>query len=283
MRRAEMGKSAYFILMGIVAAILMFQNGFAEDLQANASDEKFSIATAEEAIRKAIEYTGFPCMKGFIITDMVSGLANPALITDTSTPFIADQIDGRPVWVVKFKNVILSLENVPAEIEADYPKDFDIFLDSVTGLPLKVISGSKEEIYRLPTRQEAEQLLSSTGERYSGIPANPPRISFHEALNRCEKYPVFAKEIIVNYVLYSQVHYTELRPAWVIYLRGLPPLTDRNEIPLQYRTNMRFVIDAETGHGLWRNNLPYPLPKKDKKADAGGSTMKIRNNHRQGD
>jgi len=221
------------------------------------------IRSDSEATEVALNYLGFNQKRDDLLIDSILIECDKIRMTDTTTPFLRGKIDGRTSWSVRISNIVCKLKENKPDINIMSPAHLCIYLDSANGLPLKVFYKSKHQIEREPTANESEKLLGVCGEEYVDLPNIPPLISFWNALNRCDYYPGMAKEIIANYVLYKQKHYTEARPAWIIYMRGLPPISLREDVPLQYRTNMRYVIDAENGVELWRNNMPYPLINED--------------------
>ena len=134
-----MGRSVPLIFTGVIAALFMCQSGLAEDLRANIPDEKPAIATAEEAIRRALEYTGFDKSKGFSIEESV-GKVKLETARDTTTPFLHDRINGRTIWSVEFNGILLNPKSIkPEKIEAN-PKKFEGWLDAETGILLRVCS-----------------------------------------------------------------------------------------------------------------------------------------------
>ncbi|MEW5922902.1 MAG: hypothetical protein AB1746_02845 [Candidatus Zixiibacteriota bacterium] len=222
-----------------------------------------AIINASQANARALNYLGFDQKRFAPEIDSISILCNKIKLNDSTTPFLQSEIDGKASWEVRISNAIFRLDKYNLDIDISPPAYLTIYLDSANGLPLKIMYKSKYQIEREPTAEESEKLLGVFREKYVGLPSVPPQISFWDAINKCDFYPGMAKEIIANYVLYRQEHYSEARPAWIVYMRGLPPISTREDVALQYRTNMRYVIDAENGVELLRNNLPYPSINQD--------------------
>lgn len=68
-------------------------------------------------------------------------------------------------------------------------------------------------------------MRGAAGQHISGLPPEPPRLTFSEALALAHGDPASAKEIVATYVLFS----SELvgivdRRVWIVLLRGLPPV-----------------------------------------------------------
>lgn len=124
--------------------------------------------------------------------------------------------------------------------------------------------------------------MKNTGnETYHGFPANPPQVSFLDALSAVATKggvgnPFLAKEIYAVYVMESRRPGTRWgwnpRPVWAITLRGLPyiPLKGRGPsprdvpdeelVPMWQSNHMRNVVDAITGNVLFATTIPQPLP-----------------------
>ena len=222
-------------------------------------DSLQQVDNVAEAITRATKYVDLQGLDKVIPGDSTANNIRLARISDSTTPFLAVEINGRSVWRIELKDVILDLERTSSEREAESPKDFEIYIDSATGLPLKIISRSRTPIEREPTFEEATDMLLKAGEKYTGLPKVIPKLSFAEALDKCKFYPVLAKEIIANYVIYTGQPSIEERPAWTIHLRGLPPLSDKQNVFIHCRTTLRFVVDAMSGRVLCINNAPYPI------------------------
>ena len=78
-----------------------------------------------------------------------------------------------------------------------------------------------------PNATSAQAQLEATGERYLAFPTIDPKITFLDALDVVLSSgigsPFHAKEIDGLYVMHSKGE-SDPRPAWVITLRGLPPM-----------------------------------------------------------
>jgi hypothetical protein len=223
--------------------------------------EYHSLATAEEAVAAALEVTGFRELKEFKLAASAGEITRLTTVCDSTTPFLASDIDGRSAWQVEFDEVILDLDMPTLEDELNNPMRVTILLDSATGELLRIESwniGRSDTLAREATTAEAAEQLSSGGERYHGLPTNPPAINYCEALNKCKFYPVLSRKIVASYVLHSDCRSSEPKPVWVIHMRGLPALSSNPMVPEYTATNRRTVINAMTGEVLFFTNQPYP-------------------------
>ncbi len=238
------------------------------DLPANKPDSNISvnaINTAKDAVELALKYTGFDKSKEFKRPERASDICQIITTKDSTTAFLSDELSNRIAWQVKLQNVSLHLKGNTPDGRILGPVDFIVIIDSLTWIPLRINSVSTVPPDREPVSAVAEAQLSSLREKYIGLPQQYPLMTVTEALNQCKFYPALAKEIIINYVLYSKDD-SQPQPAWVIYLRGLPPKSSSYPRPdLDYTTtNTRYVFSAINKILLEHNNLPYPLLSNDK-------------------
>ena len=112
-------------------------------------------------------------------------------------------------------------------------------------------------------------------EIYHGFPAEPPKISFLDALDAIGGHPLLAKEIYALYVMESEMK-SQPRPVWAITLRGIPPLhfitvppgVSQDKLPpIWQRNHFRYVVNAVTGKVLFATNSPQPMDPEQKKKE----------------
>lgn len=240
------------------------------------------LKTAAEAYQKAMVYTGFDRL-ATVPEKAGDDMVRAVVKNDTITPFLADSINGRTVWRIELTNIILDLAYSDAEEEAKYPKDITIDLDSATGrffeLRIRNHGEMPDSLYDYPADKAAREIKSVGGERYVGIPADMPKLTFLDVLNTNEYWgsPLTSKFTTVRYVLSSKVlcsRYTsEMRDeiiaanpgkdyvdifasdtvaAWAFHMHGFPPINGPGQ------THWRNVIDANTGEARVTVNLPGP-------------------------
>ena len=238
-------------LVIILIICLMFSIALASDK---------AITSADEAVAKALEYTGFGKSKDFTRSERISDICQLLTTTDTTNSILADEVRNRSAWQVKLHDVSLHLKgNTPEGITLG-PVDFVIVIDSLTGIPLRISSIPKEPFERDTASAEQVKNLSWG---FKGLPSELPTISLFDLFNKCKFYPAIAKSIIVIYVLYSRDD-SPPEPAWALYLRGLPSRHGNNDTKNEYLTTERRIYNAVTGFGLWNDNFPYPLLSNDK-------------------
>jgi hypothetical protein len=225
------------------------------------------MCAADQAFALALKYTGFSKLAGF----STAGQPQPELvtITDDQTPFLHVLINDRSIWHILFKQVPIAHPN---NKDAMYYRDFSILLDSESGRLLRIYARKNESdsgILPLPPPAVAEQQMKNAGaEEYLGLPENIPKITFIEAIRNVFGNPETALEIIAVYVIDKRMNH-EPCPVWAIDLRGIPPVPTINpggdeKVPVRQRNHFRTVIDAETGHQLFFNNVPQPESPPDK-------------------
>ena len=215
------------------------------------------IRTAGEALTRALEYTGFDKLRTFRIAASADDMAQRTTMTDSTTPFLSEYINGRSGWRIEFPGVVLDLDRASPEYEAQYPKNVVVFIDSSSGQLLEIRATAEglgaEDLPAEATAEEAErQLRGMASEFYSGFPADPPSMTFVDALNKKIAGSILrAKLIVAQYLLYSRDN-ASWKPAWVIHLHGIPAYAR------DYVTQMRTVIDAQTGKSITAANVPHP-------------------------
>lgn len=213
-------------------------------LLAETSDPIVSINSADQALAKAIEYTGFEELE----------LASPektvahTVVRDSMIPFLSDYIDGRAAWRVDIENVLLDIKTVNPEPEP--VKCVTVYIDSLTGTLLRAkftLPGKDSSRVQESTSDEMTRHLTGFDERLHGFPDIVPTVTLLEAIRLDKFYPLLAQEIVVWYVQYSR-DTLESRPAWMICMLGMPPITS-NQFNMQM--DRRFVVDAIEGRVLF--------------------------------
>lgn len=109
----------------------------AEREESNLQTSGASTLTADEAVKLALEYTGFGELDGFT-EDQIS---TPNLITtehNTTSPITVSQVKGRPVWEVVFTGILLNLPNSVRRGIQKKPKDIAVLIDAETGRLFKI-------------------------------------------------------------------------------------------------------------------------------------------------
>jgi len=182
---------------------------------------------------------------------------------DTTTAFLHSQLTGRPAWLVTYPEFEFALDSVSIKKVGRPHWRADVWLDSATSelLLIELRPADTPSIgFRMPTVAEAEDQLGNAWEKYYGLPVDPPGISLLEALQRYSPWPLLAKQVLVQYLMYSRGG-GDPYPAWVVYLRGTPgfrpPGVDKY-VPHQTQSARR-VFNAVTGAATPETNLPVPV------------------------
>jgi hypothetical protein len=238
-----------FQAIRVVSTIVLLATGYALGTvtKAQTLEKSYVLQTSERAIERAIEYSGFDKLKGFVRLKSAIDITELIIARDSTTPFLSDSIEGKTAWRVEFKDIILR--------EGARPITFDVLLDAETGRLFEIRSryvGPPDERPCEPPAKIAREQLGMNIEKYNGFPTKLPVISFVKALDSLFGSPLSAKQTVALYVT-NCLQQREPRPVWAISLHGLPP------IPVKYGTIdfMRSVIDAQTGQRLLEVNLPY--------------------------
>ena len=183
------------------------------------------VTTAEEAVERALAYTGFDKLEGLDTKDRWE-MARLTIARDSTTPFLSDSIDGHTAWRVTFEGVILDIEEYSDEVEVSHPKDFEVLIDSVTGRLFSVISRYKGKardfLPEVPAEIAEEQLRMSFEEYLCFVPV-PPVMTLCEAINgSIFGSAMHSKEIVALYIEHSY-HDSAAIPVWVVHLFWTSP------------------------------------------------------------
>ena len=221
----------------------------------DSADVQQEIITAENALKRAIAYTGFSRFADNRL-DSSNRLVNLVTIVDTTTPFLSEKINGRTAWIVDFNDIVLDSDNILEEYRSRRIKNFRVAIDAETGQLLRVtgiILERNHESIAEPNAKMAEKQLRGD-ELYHGLPTVLPAIKFFDAINSVPKYSVLAKEVIGTYILHSG-NGTGQKPRaiWCITFRGHPFKTMGVGIKL---TSWRILVDPITGKILFESSRP---------------------------
>ena len=183
-------------------------------------------------------------------------------------PFVHQMLAKKELWQVQIDSLILAKESIGRQRYL-YDQGFTLLLDPVTGNPILISSKYKgidpNMLPEPPNAIAEERMLKSSSEQYHGFPETPPQITFYDALKIIETKgmgsPYIAKEIHAVYVMHSYLE-KEPIPAWVVTLRGIPPIPppSRNpDVPVWQRNRMRYIIDVMTGEIMLAKTSPLPV------------------------
>jgi hypothetical protein len=219
-------------------------------------------------------------LTGFGTLEQITKAFRRVDVNDDNTPFLNRQINRKKnVWRIEIKNVRLKLKSVWPRYKDKYLRNFEVLVDPNTGHLLRIRSkfdGYDPNMLPEPPAEVAEARIRGGGhEIYHGFPAEPPNISFLEALDAIGGHPLSAKEIYALYVMESDMN-SQPRPVWAITLRGIPPLhtitvppgVSQDKLPpIWQRNHFRYVVNAVTGKVLFATTTPQPMDPEQKKKE----------------
>ena len=219
------------------------------------------IATAEEALAAAVEYTGFAdtSVEGRVSVDQDVGIVS---LKDSTTPFLGLFTDSRAVWKIDFYGVRWAEATRCWSFERELG-DIEVYLDSATGNFVKAVCRYRElDPYAdtiLPAREAEEQLRRS---EIFEVPDTRPTAPLIKSLLGCRYDVSTTKEVMAQYVQMTHLAFPP-RPVWVMWLRGTPPVefgppsdSLANRLPIYQRNRIRDVIDAVSGRLLFTSTTP---------------------------
>ena len=221
-----------------------------------------ALQTKEQALQRALAYSGFMQMPGFVVPQADSCVQMMA-IKDSTTPFLSDSISGAERWVVTFDSVFLELGGWSAgTVSNQIRKTYNFVLEPSTGRLLKVFTtyhGPEADLLPMLPADSATVNLSRN-ERHVSLVDSVPPLSFYEALDvAAPSNPLKAKEIQAWLVMFSH-HGADPVPCWIILGRGTAPFPLPSAPSLDIEadtggrlssTSIRCIINAVTGKGLF--------------------------------
>jgi hypothetical protein len=228
-------------------------------LAADAS--QYVLKTKEQALQRALEYSGFTESPGFVVPQADS-CVKMMEIKDSTTPFLSDSISGAERWVVTFDSVFLDFGGwAKSTVDNQIKKSYHFVLDPVTGRLLKVFSvygkPAADILAELPADSATTRL--NFNERHVSFVDSIPGITLYRALDGAvPTNPLQAKEIRAWLVMFSD-HGRDPIPCWIILGRGTAPfalpgpptLGPEQYAPRLSSTSIRCVINAVSGKGLF--------------------------------
>jgi len=221
-----------------------------------------AINTPVEAVKRALEYTGFQ------FDTNGSGQIHLIYLNDSTTPFLGQYAVNRSAWRVTFEDV--QLRDYSSSERELVSRMFDVYIDSATGHFLKAISRTgpldPDSLPELSAAECEKQLRPR--EQYVGFPNDPPRADLANALSQCFYNPARAKEVLAQYVLLKGP-YDPPRPVWVITLLGIPRVQfhggPTDWVPIYQVNRMRLVLDEKFGNVLIADTRPtVPMKPEDR-------------------
>lgn len=253
----------------VVAIGACLPNATAQDLMTKAasvtqqSREEWVLPRQEDAIAGAERYLGLTKAK-----PNERMFAQLVILEDDDTPYLRDQVVGRPLWHIVVKDVDLCsrLAPLPAEKSklcqpGEQMTTFDVVVDPVDGRLLKILTRWPDHVphvLRMPPAADAERQLAGSrgeGERYHAFPAETPAVSFFEALRTVVVDGVgnvfAAKQIVGSYVVWSKGG-EDPEPVWAITCFWCSAEGELGVMP-----HLRNIVKATTPEWVVAANSPH--------------------------
>jgi len=215
----------------------------------------------QSAITKACEYLGVTWEKGENTIDKSQVNAEIVVLENDQTPFLHDQINGRPIWKVMFKDIRLSTPIDMSNPTKEYHRDFVALIDPENDCLLKIYSTRPGKNYvDEPAIDKEERKIKGLGEEYLGFPSYKKEMLPLLRVVKDGWPPVFNDMYasLVNlkkrdsiYTVWAITHNVVPSAKMVKGMKGAKGL---DEYKL---SNMRHVCDAVTGEVLWVNSITY--------------------------
>lgn len=255
------------VASAVCAVILATSCGYAQNRSQRISDP-YKGLTAQGANGDENAHAGLiERVRSFLGTPRLSApIANIRTVTldDDRTPFLKDQIRGRPAIHVVLEDVPLPTGGSEGDARANTTLTLDVYVDAETKHLVKIVSRPPPGVAKPPpdySPEMAEKILAIISEHYTGFPDEPPGIGFLAALEAVCKDgmgdPGSAKQIIGRYVLLTRRVTDVPKPVWIIKLRGIGPIpTPHGRLPASKRDHIRNVVDARTGKWLYATLNP---------------------------
>ena len=199
----------------------------------------------------------------------VEASAELVTIEGDETPFLADKIKGRKLWMVTVPDWSVELKSAPDEKDL-YRRTLDAVLDPTTGQILKVKTRWPENVPEPEDTIEPDAKTAESHilpEKYYGYPSEPPPISFMEALETegWGHAALRAKRIDGLWVIWSLTDSKPPRAVWVIMLWCMPPIPAFHagaDVPAYLRENLRVVLDPVKKRGITASQDLHRVPVK---------------------
>jgi hypothetical protein len=212
--------------------------------------------TSEQAIVTACEDVGLEPPAG--------GRALHVVLADGTVPFVAAALRGQGGWRVELTDLDSARRNLELG-RVPYVERLTVWLAPTTGRVLKVVSAWPPHVPRIaprPSLAEEEYQTGGAGERYTGLPTDPPVVNLFRAIKIIQLSgpgsSVDAKQIVAYYVKWENFRVAE-RDCWIVQMRGIPPFeASYPGVPEDARNHLRHIVDARTGEWLGASTVPQP-------------------------
>ena len=268
------GTRCFLILLGAIPGSMLDEASTRAQLQPRVQANADLLQSADRSAWKIKRATqaGDCALRLAGLKSDVAASAKLVTLENDETPFLADKLNGRDVWMVTVPDWSVELKSAPAKKDS-YRRTLDMIIEPATGGVVKVRTRWPENVpepkdtVEPDARTAEEQILP---ERYHGFPVQAPPLSFLEALDGYwGEAALVAKRIDGLWVLYSRMDSQEPRPVWVITLWSIPPIPvfrGDADVPGYLRENLRFVVDPANKEGwMMTSQSPHRVPVKEGK------------------
>jgi hypothetical protein len=262
-------KIQIIVLIKAILIMNLITNCIAPDSTMSMPNQNNALLSQEEAISRALAYTGFDKINGYQKACVMT--SEKVVYSKDNTPFNFTLINGHEVWRVKFQHIPLS-----HGIFNSF-RDFEVLLNPSSGQLLSVYSisdsaGSSDTLPE-PSPDTVEMSLNIRNIIFNALPEQVPTISFYDALQASMESPTNAK-IIKGLFMDQTSPKGHNAQTWIIILRGLEPpamtsgLAARH-VPANQRNSIWCFINGVTGKCMFDIDAPlHPIrsiPQKQNK------------------
>ena len=185
--------------------------------------------------------------------------------SDSTSPFVAERINGQHVWRVRYGKVLLQFEKWADTPVKPREYDLEVYFDSASGRLLKISLLNEQQdtaLVKKPTARCAEIQLQGTP-RFQ--PNDDPTTSFVEVLASLPRCPLLATEIVAFYWLMDLHGEGQAQPIWEVYLYGNPSFRFKPapiKQSLSDRSYVRYLVNASSAKWIMSSNDPSPTSPK---------------------
>lgn len=185
-------------------------------------DSKWAVQTGRAASDLVLTHIGDAVQRGEPTADLRVALKD-------TTPYLAEQVDGQAVWLVRVPGVIFRVGDGDGALTKLH--DLEAVVLARTGELVRLASRWPVDLPTLWPPPESDyaawQLRYSGGERWEGFATGKPAHTLAEALRTIESsmgHVAIAPQIIAHRLRWSSQAFTPSREVWSVELRGAKEL-----------------------------------------------------------
>jgi hypothetical protein len=185
---------------------------------------------------------------------------------DSTTPKLHAELNGRTVWKVTYEGFERIMNAVCDDCRPDIPSQVcDVWVDSLSGrlLRVNIHPAIGQDALREPTEEELAEDIGFEAGEFVGLPDVKPKIGMLSALGKCKRFPAYADQTVIQYVLMHKAGVTT--PSWIIQMRGAgyskTPYGLPGNVPLI--TSSLLIMDAISGQAGPLATIKRPVPAEE--------------------